>query len=107
MHALHCCVGPEDYNESAHRGWCKIFSIMLGFMIPAVVHYELTHRIEALQGLAKRSVMARKSITLDNPSESQSLRASLDEATAQFRGNMSDRGLGLGSISTDSNTMRS
>lgn len=62
MHAIKSCVGPEIYTDTANRGWCKIYSMLLDVIVPEVVHHELRHRTQAQMSLSKRSVMASNSI---------------------------------------------
>lgn len=62
LHAIKSCVGPAEYTEAAHRGWTKIYSAMLAVMVPEVVKFELSHKAEAQQTLAKRSSMASQSL---------------------------------------------
>eukprot|EP01039_Chlorochromonas_danica_P010542 gene10542-11679_t len=60
MHAIKECVGPKEYSPAAHRGWCKIISILLATIVPEVVKYELSS--SSRQTNARRALMAQNTL---------------------------------------------
>lgn len=54
MFAIKASVGPTEYTPAAHTGWCKILSVILDFIVPAVVQFELENREAAQQIIDKR-----------------------------------------------------